>query len=292
MTMQRQILQEKAKEVEALGNLIKQYKVIALADLKKVRAAQLQELRKKLQDVAYFRVVKNTLMKRAISQVESKPNLEKLEENLGGSKIFLFTDLNPFKLLLLLEKSKVKTTAKAGDIAAFDVIVPAGNTGQPPGPIISQLSAVGLKTRIESGSVWINKDTLVVKKGEPILDRLAAVLSKLGIKPVEAGLKLKVAYDDGTIMLEDQLQLDFEQNRRNVEDACREAFYLSINTAYTVPENIMFLLQKAQQDAYRLSVNENILTKETVVDILRKAYNQMLSLKTNLDTVMGKAQKG
>jgi large subunit ribosomal protein L10 len=85
----------------------------------------------------------------------------------------LFTDLNPFKLALLLERGKVKTTAKSGDIAAMDVVIPAGNTGQPPGPVISQLNAVGLPTRIESGSVWISKDTLVVRKGEVINERLA-----------------------------------------------------------------------------------------------------------------------
>jgi len=292
MTAQRQVLQEKAEKVEEITEVMQQYKVIALADLQKVRAAQLQELRKKLQSDAYLRVIKNTLIKRAITQTKDKANLDKLDEHLAGSKIFLFTNLNPFKLVLLLERSKVQTTAKTGDIAAFDVVVPAGNTGQPPGPIISQLGAVGLKTRIESGSVWINKDTLVVKKGEAISERLAAVLSKLGIKPVEAGLVLKAVYDDGLMIVEDQLRLDLEKTRREVEEAYRYAFSLSINSAYITPQNSVFLLQKAHQDAYRLSINEDILTKETACDILRKAYMQMLSLKAQLDTVKEKSQKG
>lgn len=292
MTEQRQILQEKAKEIEEIGNIMQQYKVIALASLQKVRAAQLQELRKKLQNDAYLRVVKNTLMKRIIAQSKDKPNLDKLEEHLTGSIIYLFTNLNPFKLVLLLEKSKVITTAKAGDIAAFDVVAPAGNTGQPPGPIISQLGAVGLKTRIESGSVWINKDTLVAKTGETITQRLAAVLSKLGIKPVEVGLVLKAVYDDGSIVTEEQLRLDIDEFRETVEEAYRYAFYLSVNSVYITLENVEFLLQKGYQDAYRLSVNEDIPTKETVADILRKARMQMLSLKTRLDRVKETAQKG
>ncbi len=285
MSEQRQVLQEKTEEVEEIKDIIQKYEIVALADLRKVRAAQLQELRKKLQSDAYLRVIKNTLMKRALSQVRDKPNLDKLEDHLAGSTIYLFTDLNPFKLVLLLEKSKVKTTAKAGDTAAFDVVVQAGNTGQPPGPIISQLSAVGLKTRIESGSVWINKDTLVVKKGDTISERLAAVLSKLGIKPVEAGLVLKTVYDDGLIITKNQLHLDLDTTRRNVEEAYKSALYLSMNSAYTIPENIGKLLQKAHQDAHRLSLNENIPTKKTIVDILRKAYMQMSSLKTRLDMV-------
>lgn len=292
MTEQRRVLQEKSKKVEDIQDFLKEYKVIALADLHKVRAAQLQELRKKLQDVAHLRVIKNSLMKRVIDQSKGKPNLDKLEGHLIGSTIFLFTGLNPFKLVLLLEKSKVRTTAKAGDLAAFDVIVPAGNIGQPPGPIISQLSAVGLKTRIESGSVWINKDAMVVREGEPISERLAAVLSKLGIKPVEVGLVLKAVYDDGVILTEEQLQLNIDETRRTVEDACRCAFYLSINSAYTTPDNITFLLQKARQDAYKLSVTGNILTRETIKDILRKAHMHMLSLKGQLDMAKEKTQKG
>jgi len=291
MTQQRQILQQKAKEIKEIEDIIQQYKVIALANLQKVRAAQLQELRKKLQHDAYLRVIKNSLMKRAIAQSKDKPNLDELEGQLAGSTIYLFTNLNPFKLVLLLEKSKVITTAKAGDVAAFDVIVPAGNTGQPPGPIISQLGAVGLKTRIESGSVWINKDTLVVKEGETISQRLAAVLSKLGIKPVEAGLVLKAVYEDGAIITEEHLHLDIDEFRKTLEEAHRCAFYLSINSAYTTSDNIEFLLQKAHQDAYRLSINEDIPTKETMVDILRKAYSQMLNLKARLDIVKENPRK-
>jgi large subunit ribosomal protein L10 len=291
MTEQRQILQEKTKEIEEIEKTMQRYKVIALASLQKVRAAQLQELRKKLRSDAYLLVIKNSLMKRAIAKSQSKPNLDKLEAHLVGATIYLFTDLNPFKLVLLLEKSKVITTAKSGDTAAFDVIVPAGNTGQPPGPIISQLGAVGLKTRIESGSVWINKDTLVVKKGEVISQQLAPILSKLGIKPVEAGLVLKTVYDEGTILTEEQLRIDLDKIREDVKEAHRTAFFLSINSAYTAPANIGFLLQQAHQDAYRLSVNENIHTKETIVDILRKANMQMLSLKAHLDQPEEKAEE-
>jgi large subunit ribosomal protein L10 len=292
MTEQRQILQEKAKEVEGIAGLIEQYKAIGLADLQKVRASQLQELRRKLRDVAHLRVIKNTLFKRAINESEGKPDLDKLEEHLAGSRIVLFTNLNPFKLLIILERSKVKTTAKAGDVAAFDVVVPAGNTGQPPGPIISQLGAVGLKTRIESGSVWINKDTLVVKEGETISARLAPLLSKLGIKPVEAGLDLTVVYDEGTLITEDKLHVDLEQTQRSVEDAYRHALYLSVNSAYTTSDNIELLLRKASQDAYSLSVNETIPTKKTVAAILSKAYTQALCLKGGSSPAEEKAQKG
>lgn len=279
--MSRPTALEKSEEVEEVKNLVQQHKVIGVASLQKVRAAQLQQLRKKLENSAYLRVVKNTMIKRAVSECK-KPQIEKLEEHLSGFNIYLFTNLNPFKLALLLEKSRVKTTAKAGDIAAHDVIVPAGNTGLPPGPIISQFSAVGLPTRIESGSVWINRDTLVAKKGEVITARLAGVLSKLGIKPVEAGLTMKAAYDDGLIILEEQMRLDLEEVRRSIEEAQAFVFNLSLNAAYPIPENVTFFLQTAYHEAYRLALNAGIPTRDTIADLIRKAHSEMLSLSTRL----------
>jgi len=285
----QQVLQEKVDEVERIKQLLVRYKVIGVAGLQKVRASQLQELKKSLADKVYMKVIKNTLMRIAIENCKEKRELQKLCEHLTGSNVYLFTNLNPFTLALILEKGKVKTTAKAGDIAAFDVIVPAGNTGQPPGPIISQLNAVGLPTRIESGSVWISKDTLVVRKGEVIDERLASVLSKLGIKPVEAGLSMKVVYDDGLIITQEHLQLDINGVKRDIERAHFDAFTLSLSVAYPTKENVIVLLQIAYQKAYALSINAAIPTRETIVDLIRKAHMQMLSLSSRLPNLEEKA---
>ena len=285
----QQVLQEKISEVEEIIQIVKQYKVIGIANLQKVRSAQLQEFKKNLADKVYMRVIKNTIMKISIENCKEKAKLKKLEEYLTGSNVYLFTDLNPFRLALLLERGKVRTTAKSGDIAAFDVIVPAGNTGQSPGPIISQLNAVGLPTRIEAGSVWINKDTLVVRKGETISERLASVLSKLGIKPVEAGLIIKVAFDDGLIITQEQMQIDINETKQNIEKAHSNAFALSLIIAYPTPENTVMLLQVAHREAYLLSLNASAPTKETMADLIRKAHMEMLSLSSRLPTLEKKA---
>lgn len=273
---------EKAEEVEEVKGLIQRHKVIGVAGLQKVRAAQLQELRRKLEGNVYLRVIKNIMVKRAIAKCEEKPRLKELEENLSGSNIYLFTNINPFELVLLLFKSRVKTTAKAGDIAAHDVIVPAGNTGLPPGPIIAQFGAIGLRTRIEAGSVWVNRDTLVAKKEDVITSRLASALSKLGIKSVEVGLTLRVAYDEGLIINEEQLRLDLEGVRLNIEEAYTRALNLSLGVAYPLPENIDLLLQMAHQRSYQLALHAGVFTPSTVVDLVRNAYTEMLSLISKL----------
>jgi len=288
--MSRQIMTEKTKEVDEIRDLIKRYKSVGVASLQKVRAAQLQELKKKLENNAYLRVTKNTLVRRAIDECKDKHGIEKLKELLSGSNIFLFTNLNPFKLSLLLEKSRVKTTAKAGDTAAEDIIVPAGNTGLPPGPIISQLGSVGLPTRIEAGSVWISRDTFLAKKGDVIDARLASVLSKLGLKPVEAGLSLRVMYDEGLIMTSEQLRLDLEAIKHDVEEAHASAFNLSLNAAYPVAENATFLVQFAHQSAYNLAINAGIPNRETTADLIRKANMEMISLSSRLPKMNEKTE--
>jgi large subunit ribosomal protein L10 len=275
----------KADKVKELKELLLQYDAVAIASLEKVRAAQLQKLKKKLQKNAYLRVVKNSLITRAVSETEDKTGIEKLEEYLTGPNLFLFTNLNPFKLTILLEKSRVKASARAGDLAAFDVTVPAGNTGLPPGPIISQFTAVGLRTRIEAGSVWVSKSTMVVKKGEPISLQLSSLLSKLGIKPVEVGLTLKVVYDDGIILTEEDLKLDIDEFRRSVEAAHQYAFNLSLEAAIALPENISYLIRKANQEAYSLALNAEITSKDTIDDLIRKANTEMSSLSKELDEV-------
>jgi len=269
--LERRVLREKAESVRGIRDIILKYQVIGIVSLHKVRSSQLQELRKKLHDTAHIRVIKNALVERAISD-STIPNAEKLKEYVEGSNVFLFTNLNPFKLARLLEKSKVKAFAKVGDVAAEDAVVPAGNTGLSPGPVISQLNSVGIPTRIESGSVWVNRDTVVAKKGGLISESLAPILSKLGIKPVEMGFTLKAVYDSGVIIPEEQLRLDLDEYKKNLGEAYAEAFSLSLNAAVPMPENIAVLLQIAFADARNLALSTGIISPETIRDLVRKAY--------------------
>jgi len=284
----QQVLDQKSSEVEAIKDIFKEYKSVGIASLKKVRASQLQELKKTMKGQVYLRVLKNTLTKIAIEEL-NQAELKKLEEYLEGSNVFLFTDLNPFKLALMLEKGKVKTFAKANDTAAEDIVVPSSNTGQPPGPVISQLNAVGLPTRIENGSVWVSKDTLVVRRGEPINDRLAGVLSKLGIKSVELGISMRAVYDNGMMINGDLLKVDVAATKRSVEVNNQEAFALALEIGYASKDTIKPLLQRAHQKAVSLSVGAAIPTKDTIAELIRKANSEMTSLSGAVDKAKPKA---
>jgi len=279
--MERLAIREKAENVKEIQDIIQRYPAIGIASLHKVRSAQLQELRKKLQGSAQVRVLKNSLVERAITNL-SIPNAEKLKDYLRGPNVYLFTHLNPFKLERIIEKSKVKAFAKVGDIASEDAVVPAGNTGLPPGPIISQLNSVGIPTRIESGSVWVNRDTVVVRKGEVISESLAPVLSKLGIKPVEMGLTVKAVYDNGVIIPEEYLKLDIDEYKKNIGEAYTEALNLSLNAAVPLPENIAVLIQVAVLEAHNLALNAIVISPDTIIDLIRRAYFEASALSSKV----------
>ncbi|MEM2970033.1 MAG: 50S ribosomal protein L10 [Candidatus Bathyarchaeia archaeon] len=279
--MERRSIREKAESVKEIQEIIQRYPAIGIASLHKVRSSQLQELRKKLQGSAHVRVLKNSLVERAIMDL-SIPNAEKLKDYLKGSNVYLFTSLNPFKLELIIKKSKVKAFAKVGDVASEDVVVPAGNTGLPPGPIISQLNSVGIPTRIESGSVWVNRDTVVVRKGEVISESLAPILSKLGIKPVEMGLTIKAVYDNGVIISEEQLKLDIDEYKKSIGEAYTEALNLSLNAAVPMTENITVLIQIAASEAHNLAINASVISPETIVDLIRRAYCEASALSSKI----------
>ncbi len=70
-----------------------------------------------------------------------------------------------YRVAMELNANKVKVFAKAGDIAMNDILLSAGNTGLSPGPLIGKFGALGVRTRIEAGNIWIATDATVCKKG-------------------------------------------------------------------------------------------------------------------------------
>lgn len=281
LALERKALERKTREVDDLVALINKYNVFGIASLYKVRSRQLQELSKKFRPEVYMRVSKSGIIRRAVKKCE-RAKIEELIDHLTGSNILIFTNMNPFKLTLLLDRSKIKMKAKAGDIAPDDIMIPAGNTGMPPGPAISELHEAGIRTRIDSGSVWVLQDTVVAKKGEAVSPKVASVLSKLGVKPLEIGLKMMVAYDDKLVLTSDQLILDLDGTRVQIEDAYGTAMNFAVNLAYPTPETIKMILQSAHFKAKNVAINTSYPAAEVMTEIVGRANLNMLSLASKL----------
>jgi large subunit ribosomal protein L10 len=279
------VLETKKQTMNELMELIKSHEVVAAADLRKVKSFQIQEIRKKLRNKMQIKTVKTSIVKMAAEKLnQEKKNIVEFSSLLTGPFSLIFTNMNPYNLIMLLSKNKVKVPAKEGDVATDDITVPAGNTGLPPGPLISEFNEVGVQTRIEEGSILIAKDTVVANKGETVSGKLAQVLSRLGIKPMEAGLSLMAAYEDGMVMNADELTLDLDQFKGSIIDALKQSMNLAIYSNYLTKETAVPILSKAYSQAYWLAVQAEYPSLETIPDTLRRAYSIASNISSKLPT--------
>ena len=275
----RKIAQWKKESLAEIQGLLSKYPVIAAADLTKVRSSQIHELRKRLRDRVTMIVAKNNLLRKSVELGDYKDGkLGEFVKDLTGSNILLFSELNPYSLIILLDKSKVRVPAKAGDIATGEIMIPAGNTGLPPGPVISEFGEIRVKTKIEGGSIWVAQDSIVARKGDPISAKMASVLSKLGLKPMEAGLSLAVAFDNGTILRPEDMAFDLPTYKNDVFTAINNALNLSTEVGYIVPENAPRILVKGMREALALAGESGFLEEGTIEYVLKRAVMNATAL--------------
>ncbi len=270
----------KIREVEELTKLIKQHRVIGLAYLEGLPTAQLQQIRKRLRKKVLFKVTKNTLMKLALKRAGIEN--EELYKLLEGQNLVIFTNLNPFELGLLLEENKTYTYYKPGDIADQEIVIPAGNTGLSPGPILSTFSKLKIPIRMQGNSIWVAKDTRVAKPGDKISEELASILQKLGIALKEVKIRVKAVYEEGLVIPGDKLILDLEAYENDVAQAYVKALNLAAEIAWPVEEALELALRKAFLRAMTLAAEAGYITPENAEFVLTRAVSKALALAAEL----------
>jgi large subunit ribosomal protein L10 len=196
---------------------------------------------------------------------------EDLSKELEGQCALMFTNLSPFKLNLIFSENKVFLPAKGGDIAPKDIIVPAGNTGIPPGPVLSEFKEAKVQTKIDQGSIAVTKDTLVAKSGEVISQKLASLISKLDIKPIEAGVLVNYAISEGLQFREKDLQLDVKEYVKELQQSYSSALNLAIELVYFAPETISSIISLAYQKSLNVVSKAGYVSKDTAEIILNTA---------------------
>ncbi len=275
----RPVPKAKLDEVSEIVSLLEKHDYIGLVRTEQIGSKQFQAIKKALRPIAVIHMARNSLMIRALEiAAKSKDNLDKLIPFIEGSCAFTFSDMSPFELNDLLQQNKAKAPAKAGSISPVDIVIPAGNTGFPPGPLISELSAVGLKTRIQGGSIWITEDHTVVATGDIVNRQQALVLSRLGIEPLELWLKLVVAYDNGVILKADVFQITKSHILDQLHTAGQESLSLAVSLGYISPDTIQILLQKAFSEARGLALAASYLSDDTTALILSQAELSAVAL--------------
>ena len=268
---------KKTQMYQQLQELPKKYKVLALVRMEKVRASQLLPLRKKFKGEVEIMSIKDKVAQKALEKLDV-PGIKDIIGKLTGQCLFMFTNMSPFKLNVLLGKNKILLLARAGDEASMDVIIPAKNTGIAPGPLLTDFKEAKVPTKIDQGTIWITKDTVCAKKGEPINGKLAILLGKLDIKAVEAGISLNNALEEGLLYSKEDLTIDIEKFRDELARAHQEALSLSIEAAYVTKDNIEQILAKAAQGGRSVALEAGYITDENKEQILQKAHSHAQGL--------------
>ena len=279
--MSSHIPPEKTETVQETVELLKEYDVIAAADLNKVTSAMLQDMRRQLRGRLRFKVLKNTLMRISMEEA-GKESYDAFIEQAAGPNVFMFTNGNPFRVAMELDANKVKVFAKAGDTATDDIVLAAGNTGLSPGPLIGKFGALGVMTRIEAGNIWVAQDSTVCRAGDPINEDLADLLQRMSIRVSEMGLRVKTVYERGDIIPGGALILDIGDYRRRLEQAIGDAFKVAVEAAYYTPATVPTILAKAFQQARSVALESEWPTKETVELLIAKANSQARSLASTV----------
>jgi len=276
---ERRVPEWKVQVVEGLSELIKSYPVVAVASLTGVSSSLLQKIRRVIRqlygDDIVLVVAKNSLFRLAAKRAGLKGR-EKLEPLLTGQRLFLFSRLNPFELYAVLERVKMPVPARPGMVVDREIVIPAGDTGIPPGPILSSFGRLRIPTRVQGGTVWIAKDTRVAKPGDVISADLAAMLQRLGIYPAEAGIEVEAVLEDGVLMPRESLKLDIDEYRSMIAEAFGNALALGSETALPAPEALERSLAKAFIRAVRLAAEAGLvlpgIEKDVIAWAVRKAY--------------------
>ncbi|TLX86646.1 MAG: 50S ribosomal protein L10 [Thaumarchaeota archaeon] len=263
--------------------LPKSYNVIALSKVNKVRATQLMKIRKKFHKEIIIKVIKNRVTQRAFEKISDLQGIDKLSSQLEGQCALMFTNISPFKLNLIFDQNKVFLLAKGGDITKTEIMIPSGDTGITPGPVLSEFKEANVPTKIDQGTIWVTRDTIVAKPGDVISTKLASLLSKLNIKPIEAGIVVNYAIADKLVFAEDDLKIDINEIKNELSRSYNESISLAVESSYFTRESMGYLLSKASRQAQSLALESNYLSKDTAAQIISteeiKAQNLVNKLK-------------
>lgn len=271
----------KIKKVEELKGEIDKAQVIGILDLHGLGAAQLQNMRKETRNDTKIVVTKKSIIKRAIEK-SKKENIKDLEKYVPHIPALILSNNNAFKLYKQLDNSKTDTYAKAGNICPKDIVIPAGETNLPPGPVISELQQAGVKAMIQGSKIAIREDSPLLKEGDIISDIKANILMKLDIKPMEVGLNMLGAHEKDIVFDKSILAVDTEEYITKIQTAYTQAFNLAYNADIFTKEIMPQKIQEAYKNAINLAINTEIANKETIDKIVQKANAEMLSVASQL----------
>ncbi len=271
----RKTIQEKIKEVEGTVEDMKNYKTVALLDLKKLPDALLQTLRKRIKENGgKVKILRKPVIKRVL---ESNKKLSEHTEECRRPVALILTNDSPYQLNKFFKENKKKRAAKIGDVAQADIVVPAGDTDLPPGPALSELKAGGVNVAIKGGKIVVNKDSTIAKAGEAITGPKAKALTTLGVMPFDVMANLIFGFDGTYVYSTDVLSLGDTVNE-DLASCLSQALNFSMNAGYPTGQNAELLLGNAIRQSVNVALNAEVYSSSSIEQLLTFAMRQGATL--------------
>ncbi len=262
---------KREESAEKLSKQIPRYKTIALAEVSGFPSDNFEQAKKAFRDKADFiyinKVVIYNALKKTSQELADKVYLTKMP-------VLVLSNLDAFELARIATENKAYAKLKEGEKAPEDIILPSGPTPFPPGPMLSQFSSIGVKTKNEGGKISIIADTTVVKKGDAVSDKIATILSSMEIRPKELMLSINYALNDKILFSKEILYKEPGEYLNELAIAFKSSLSLSVTRGILNRYSIKPLIKKIYIGVRFLSVDRNIVSKSTIKDILAKAAVQ------------------
>ncbi len=273
---------DKPAELNKIRNEMNAYSVICVLNMHKLPAKALQKMREVLRGKAVIKMSKKILLKKSLESLKMNAVKDRVDSINDKELALLLTNESPFKIFGLLKKNRTSAPAREGDITEREIVIPKGPTTLPPGPAISTLQKVSLKTSVQQGKIFVMQDKIVAKPGERITGDMVNALNLMKIEPMEIGLEIIFAWD-GILYEKSVLDVDVEDYKNRIMLAVQEAINLAVNSGYPTKDNIEIMIHKAFVEARELCMQAGVIDKEFIEDVLLKAIREasLLEAKSN-----------
>ena len=274
----------KKDRVSQLADIFNSEGVIAIVDVSGVPASNMIDMRNTLRGSMSITMAKKSLMRIAWSESGRPANeFNSLLEGADQPCVVHSSSMNAFEMFSELEKTRQGRPAKAGESFPEDITIPAGPTEFGPGPIVGEFNAVGIPAKIDKGKVAIQRETKF-EQGQEISADLGIMLAKLGINPIEIGLILTGAIEDGNIFYSSDLDLDTDGLRNDIVKATSGAFNLACKVRWFSSTTTPALISKASAEALSVALEAGVVNDSTASFIISKARSSALALAGQLDS--------
>jgi len=250
-TFERDIPEAKLKSVAELEKLMKNSKTFMICSIKGLPGKQFQIIKKKIRDNVKVKVVKKSVVMRAIES--SGIEINKMKEHVKEDSALLFSEIDAFELSGILSENQTPVGAKNGQTAPENIEIEPGPTELVPGPVISELGALGLKIAIEDGKISIKEKKVIVKKGDVINESAAGLMSKLDKYFSVFNRNLVAAYDSKEHKVYSGIKINKEKMLEDLKHAFSKALAFAVKIAYPCKDTIRYLLGKAEMHEKAIS---------------------------------------